>query len=146
LVVHHGKRLTENVGDEVRGSSALPAAADVTLGLYKKDGKHVLEAEGRGIEDTSMRLEFDAGKSWGYLLVGDHRRMIRDETDAGILQVVGDLGESDAAAIGQALGRTRQTVHPHLRRLVTVGRLIENRDPDQSTEDSLPLGRCRFPG
>lgn len=129
LVVHHGKRLTGNVGDDVRGSSASAAAADVILGLYKKDGKHVLEAEGRDIEDASMRLDFDADGSWGYLLVGDHRRINRDESDTEIIRAVAELGEADAKAVADALNKTRQTVHPHLRRLVVDGRLTEIRDP-----------------
>ena len=60
LVHHHGKAESSgNAGDDLRGSSAMGAAADCYLGLYKRSNGFELEAEGRDIEELSKSISRD---------------------------------------------------------------------------------------
>lgn len=49
VVAHHGKGSYADPGHDLRGSSALAAAADVNLGLYKTETGHSLRGEGRDL-------------------------------------------------------------------------------------------------
>jgi len=90
VVHHHGKTVSGDPAHDLRGSSAIGAAADVLLGLYrirrKTDGETAcdytnhdpadegapdffLKARGRDIEDVTMRLRFGAKDDWLWKVV-----------------------------------------------------------------------------
>lgn len=90
VVHHHGKTVSGDPAHDLRGSSAIGAAADVLLGLYrirrKDDGEtpcdytnhdpategtpdFFLKARGRDIEDVTFRLRFGAKEDWIWKVV-----------------------------------------------------------------------------
>jgi len=123
-VMHHGKGVRGEAGMDIRGSSAVPGAADVNIGIYREDGQHTLKAEGRDIEAQELRVEFDAGRTFAWHLVGDARELARGEAETEILETMNALGgKGDVEAITKALGKDRTTVQRHLKRMFEDGRL-----------------------
>lgn len=121
VAAHHGKMTGGNPGDDIRGSSAISAAADVNLGLYKTEDIHLLKAEGRDIEETELRIEFDAAETWAWQLLGDARQLARQEADRAIFDALEVLGEADAGMIAKETGKDRSTINTNLKRLRTSG-------------------------
>jgi hypothetical protein len=121
---HHGKGVGGDPGDDLRGSSALAAAADVNLGLYREEGAYLLRGEGRDIEEFSLRLSFDRVSTWCWQILGDAREMAQTEADESILDALRTLGEADAATVAEAVGKSRSKVGERLHRLAGGGALI----------------------
>lgn len=119
IIAHHGKMSTGDAGFDIRGSSAIPGATDVNIGLYKnEDGSCDLKAEGRDIGEVDLAIEFDAEQTWAWQCKGDARELRRDATEERITNALEDLnGEADIYEIAGALGVHRQTVHPQLERM-----------------------------
>jgi hypothetical protein len=118
---HHGKGVGGDPGDDLRGSSALAAAADVNLGMYKDDAVYTLRGEGRDIEAFSHRIQFDRRDTWAWQLVGDARDLAQQEADAAILEALGVLQEADAATVAAEVQRDRSRVADRLLRLKQAG-------------------------
>jgi len=60
LLIHHTRKLdSENVFDEISGTTGLTAGFDTMLVLKKKDNKHTLYVAGRDVPETEYHLEFD---------------------------------------------------------------------------------------
>ena len=121
VVAHHGKRSYGDPGHDLRGSSALAAAADVNLGLYKTENGHLLKGEGRDIEEFELRISFDAAYTWCWQLVGDARQSAKEENEAEVLAALETLGEADAATVGKETGKSRVAAYQALRRLAQAG-------------------------
>lgn len=123
VVAHHGKASFGDPGHDLRGSSAVAAAADVSIGLYKTESGHVLKAEGRDLEDSELRIQFDAAYTWCWQLVGDARQIAREEAEDEVLQALEALGEADANSIAKELDKHRSNVLRALKRLVLEGQV-----------------------
>lgn len=123
VAAHHGKATFGDPGDDIRGSSAVAAAADENIGLYKADATRLLKAEGRDIEPLELRIEFDAAFTWAWQLVGDARQLARDEAEAAVIDALRVLGRSDAGPIAREVDKTRQTVTETLKRLRQAGKV-----------------------
>jgi hypothetical protein len=119
LVAHHGKSSFGDSGHDIRGSSAISAAADVNLGLYKRGEGYLLTAEGRDIEEGEYRMLFE---EYRWQLVGDERSLSAQEAEDDVKRMMVILGETDAGAIARELSRHRSTVDVVLKRL-----LVDNR-------------------
>lgn len=130
VILHHGKGTSGDVGDDMRGSSAVAAAADVNLGLYRDGSTYTLKAEGRDIEEVEFRVAFDAGRTFAWHLVGDAREMARAEADAKLLEAVRELGEAGVEALAAEAGVDRTVAQRHAKRLHEEGKL-NRRQEDQ---------------
>jgi hypothetical protein len=118
---HHGKLIGGDPGDDLRGSSALAAAADVNLGLYREQSGHVLRGEGKDIDLLSLGINFDAVDTWCWQAREDQRDVARDDADRAAIEAVRGLGEADAEAVAEMIGRSRRTAADRLRRLASDG-------------------------
>ncbi len=125
VVAHHGKASYGDPGNDIRGSSAVGGAADVNIGLYKVEDStaRILKAEGRDLEETELRIIFDAAETWSWQLVGDARQIARNEADQDVLGALAVLGEADAGAVARETGKARPSVIPVLKRLAAEGKL-----------------------
>jgi RecA-family ATPase/biotin operon repressor len=125
VVVHHGKGSSGDVGDDVRGSSAVAAAADITLGLYRTEDGALLKAEGRDIEEMEMRVQFDAAQTWSWQVLGDARQMARQEAEQAIREALQN-GPLTTKGLADELGKSRQAVQQTLKRLAAEGRVVKS--------------------
>lgn len=120
FIAHHGKMSTRDPGFDIRGSSAIPGATDVNVGLYKNndDGTFELIGEGRDIEEFDIRVSLDKDITWCWRCLGDAKNAIRAETEQKIHSAIATLGgEADAAAIAVEIGTSREAVQVHLKRM-----------------------------
>jgi archaellum biogenesis ATPase FlaH/DNA-binding transcriptional ArsR family regulator len=124
MVSHHGKKLHQDVGFDIRGSSAIPGATDTNIGLYKNnDGTCSLKAEGRDIPWVELRIKFDNEETWSWQLLDDDRDIRRVEAESRILKVLERLGKASASDIAEELQISRPTAYTHLKRMRTEGRV-----------------------
>lgn len=123
MVAHHGKTSTGDAGFDIRGSSAIPGATDVNIGLYKNtDGTYELKAEGRDIGEVDLRISFDAEFDWCWQCHGDTRDIRRAEAENRIIEAIDVLkGNVEASAIASELDLNRVTVQTHLKRMRAQG-------------------------
>jgi hypothetical protein len=119
VIAHHGKHSHDDIGFDIRGSSAISGATDTNLGLYKNtDGTFDLKAEGRDIGGVDLRISFDAEVTWCWQCKGDARDVRRAEAEDRILEAIVLLGgEADATAIAKEIDIARPTVATHLKRM-----------------------------
>src|SRR5262249_16378227 len=85
LTHHHGKFSYGDPGDDLRGSSALAAAADLNLGLYRIEDRYRLRGEGRDVEPFDYAVSFDSHDTWTWKLLGDARVLAEVEADEALL-------------------------------------------------------------
>lgn len=121
---HHGKHSYGDPGDDLRGSSALAAAADLNVGIYRMEDGFRLRGEGRDIEPFDYAVTFDANASWAWKLIGDARAMASTEADQAVLFALANLGESTAGAVAVAIGKSEQKTRDRLNDLVTQKRVL----------------------
>ncbi len=125
VVAHHKKGAGGDVGDDMRGSSAVPGAADINLGLYKTDSGSVLKSEGRDIGEEELRLKFDVLARYSWQLVGDARKLAKTEAEQAVLDVLAKIEPADTAALARAMSKARQTVAATVKRMVSDGLVAE---------------------
>jgi hypothetical protein len=122
VVHHHGKIVGGDPGDDLRGSSAVAAAADVNLGLYAEEGGARLRGEGRDIQQFSLALQFDSAVTWSWQLREDpsdaHKAQAHEEADQFVLDALIALGEADADTVAEMLQRSVRKTGERLRRLL----------------------------
>lgn len=121
---HHGKFSYGDPGDDLRGSSALAAAADVNLGIYKADDSFRLRGEGRDIEPLDLAIRFDAHGTWEWQMLGDARTIASEEADSRILLALSALGEADADEVARHTEKSRQATADRLKQLAFQQRVI----------------------
>ena len=121
FIAHHGKMSTRDPGFDIRGSSAIPGATDVNIGLYKnEDGTFELIGEGRDIEEFDFRVKLDKSNDWKWKCEGDARDIRRSEVEKRMWDAIFALGDaSDAIAIAKEIGTTRENVQQQLKRMRT---------------------------
>ena len=121
-VLHHGKIATNDPGFDIRGSSAISAAADVNLGLYRSEETYTLRGEGRDVDDIEMRIALDIPTlTWN--IVGDARHIAREEVNDEVVDAIAALEEADAGTVAREIGKSRPRVQTVLKRLVKEGKL-----------------------
>jgi len=123
LVHHHGKGAFGDPGVDLRGSSALAAAADANLGLYKKRNEAVatLMVESRDLPEHDWRLEFDPVDTFCWHLLGDAREIAASENEEDTLETLMALGEGTAGDIAKEQGKARVNARRILERLAAKG-------------------------
>lgn len=121
FIAHHGKGLqmtTRDPGFDIRGSSAIPGATDVNIGLYKnEDSTFELIGEGRDIPEFDFRVSFDKEQTWAWHMEGEAVDLRRKEAEAKIIGALELLGEADASAIAKQTDTSRVAVNGHLKRM-----------------------------
>lgn len=154
IVHHHGKTVSGDPGHDLRGSSALGAAADVLLGLYRvrrtaegemneeggmldpEDGtppEFWLKGRGRDIEEFSLPITFGVHTTWRWDTAErgthDKRKHKGQDTQAAIVALLqnGELSEGEIASF---LNIDRKAVGRHLTAMVREG--ILSADPKKS--------------
>lgn len=118
LVAHHGKVTPgQSPGDDVRGSSAISAAVDVIIGLYREDEHRArLWVESRDAPESEMQLQWDeTANAWR--VIGDSRATGLRQIDDEILDKLDELGEMTAADLARELARRTETVLQSLDKL-----------------------------
>jgi hypothetical protein len=128
---HHGKLTGGDPGDDLRGSSALAAAGDVNLGLYREAAGHLIRGEGRDVGEFTLPLAFDPVNTWAWQLrenprAGAVNSQRREQADEAVLEALRSLGEATAAEVAQQLGLSRSAISQRLARLFSQG-LISSR-------------------
>lgn len=146
VVHHHGKTITGDPAHDLRGSSAIGAAADVLLGLYRvrrrKSGKEAvkgdehdpededspdfyLKARGRDIEDTTLAISFGAHADWLWSLnpAGTHDGRVTKKglTIDAVHAALTQIGAGTVAEIAAKAGVGEQTARNRLKELVESG-------------------------
>jgi hypothetical protein len=138
---HHGKGDRRGAGDDLRGSSAIGAAADTILGLYraKENEPAELEVEGRDVEGRKIPLVFgrDAERPYTWQAVSvepgaainqnERKKMTADDEAFNAVRALVKStrgGWVDADAVAQHMKKSRQKVKPRLDALVAGGALV----------------------
>lgn len=146
VVHHHGKTITGDPAHDLRGSSAIGAAADVLLGLYRvprrKDGgaakkgdgfdpeeeaspDFYLKARGRDIEDTTLPITFGAGESWLWGLnpngTHDLRKQKKATSLCAVTAALTNVGPATAAEVAAEAKISEDTARRRLDELVKDG-------------------------
>ena len=114
LVAHHRKGVLGDPGADLRGSSAISAAADMIFALIKKPPAYSLGIEGRDTGDAEYRMEFE---DYRWKLRGDARILARAEAEQQACEVLAQYGESDANFVAQQTGWSRATAMRVLKEL-----------------------------
>jgi len=120
VVHHHGKHVaTGDPGNDLRGTSALGGAADVTLGLYREESIHYLRAEGRDIVESSLRLTFDPEHTWCWHAADNQSLTAQQQADQDIILALGALGEATAGSVAEVVGKSREACRRRLLSMAT---------------------------
>ncbi len=106
LVAHHRKGVTGDVGGDLRGSSAISAAADMIMSLTRTPPAYTLSVEGRDTEDAEYRMVFE---DYRWKLRGNARVLAKAEAEMAVCEVLTRYGISDATFVGNQLGWHRTT-------------------------------------
>ena len=122
VVHHHGKTETGDPGNDLRGSSAIAAAGDVNLGLYREEGHFILRGEGRDIDPLELRLDRERDtRTWRIL--GEEEAIAREERFQRVRDALGDA-ELDVNAVASQLGIERRTASERLAEAVNAGCVV----------------------
>jgi DNA-binding transcriptional ArsR family regulator len=124
FVAHHGKAsqmaTSRDAGFDIRGSSAIPGATDVNIGLYRNDDKTFdFMVEGRDIEELELRIKFDKEITWAWQFEGEAQDVRRSAAEQQILDAMASLGgkDLDASQIADETSTSRPNVTIHLKRM-----------------------------
>jgi len=146
VVHHHGKSVHGDPAHDLRGSSAIGAAADVLLGLYRvrrrADGETAsskdehdpdnegapdfyLKARGRDIEDSTLAISFGANTDWRWSLA-EHGTHHKQKVTAvmgknGVTDVLKRMGPLTPEQIASEIKQSKRTVYRKLQDLREEG-------------------------
>lgn len=130
---HHGKLVGGNPGDDLRGSSALGAAGDVNLGLYREQGGYLIRGEGRDVGEFTIPIKFDNESTWAWQpRDGASCMAVRDETDRAIIDAIRELGAASAERVSEHLGKSPRGTADRLRKLAADGVLQAQPDGENT--------------
>jgi hypothetical protein len=124
---HHGKLLSSDPGDDLRGSSALAAAGDVNLGLYREQTGHLIRGEGRDVGEFTLPIAFDPETTWCWQArepgPSAGARAATSAADRKILEAVGALGAAACEVVAEYVGKSERTIRGKLNQFVEDGLL-----------------------
>lgn len=123
LVAHHGKKHGGDAGDDIRGSSAIGAASDANLGLYRSPTGYALHVEGRDMPETSFPLALDA-ETMRWHSATPSAPPPRPTVQEEIIAALTDLGLADAATLAAHLDRDRARLSVTLAAMAREGSLV----------------------
>jgi hypothetical protein len=122
---HHGKLIGGNPGDDLRGSSALGAAGDVNLGLYREQGGYLIRGEGRDVGEFTLPIAFDNKATWAWQprenAEAAHASAMQEAADREVIVALQTLGEATAEDVAIFVGKSPRAVATRLRRLASAG-------------------------
>jgi len=148
VVHHHGKTVSGDPAHDLRGSSAIGAAADVLLGLYRvrrnKDGEQVaadegmpdpddeerpdfyLKVRGRDIEDSTTAITFGVNEDWLWKPAphGTHNPSTigRHKRNDKVFEALCKLGRATVAQLMDETELGEKAVGSRLAELMHIGR------------------------
>jgi len=130
VVHHHGKNvLGGDPGNDLRGTSALGGAADVSLGLYREEGICYLRGEGRDLGESCLRVNFDTANTWAWQAPDDQRQTAQHQADQEIVDALAALGEATAGAVAEVVGKSRIACRKRLLSMSTRGVTLVRCEP-----------------
>ena len=117
LLVHHTRKgKSENIFDDISGSTAIAGCADCLMILEKRSGERVLHIRGRDVEEQNLALSFDP-KSFTMNVLGDAKEHFASDARKAILDALrqGPLAPKDIAKItGKNPSTTRRLLQEML--------------------------------
>jgi len=119
FLYHHGKSLYDDPVLDLRGSSAIGAAVDVILGLYRKRGQKraTLSCVGRNVLDLELAMDFD--KQTGcWQAMGEAAEVEQTENEKTILDLLGRVTEVDIDNLAEFTALTPRAVDWALKSLL----------------------------
>jgi hypothetical protein len=132
---HHGKLVGGNPGDDLRGSSALGAAGDVNLGLYREQGGYLIRGEGRDVGEFTIPIKFDNESTWAWQPrdgVAAARTAMHDESDRAIIDAIREIGAASPERVAEHLGKSTRGTADRLRKLARDGVLQAQPDGENT--------------
>jgi hypothetical protein len=121
LAIHHNRKgATGDVVADMRGSNAVTAAADLLVGLSKRDSRVTLQATGRDVPEQELALRFTPDVC-AWELLGDAREVARQEAEEAFLGLLNDVGEVDIKGAVEALKGDRTKWQKVAKRLHASG-------------------------
>jgi hypothetical protein len=148
LIDHHRKSARgsyANPVDDLLGSTAKAAVADVALGLYRnQNGEVILKATGRDIEEQELTLKWDQdGHRWDNMGPADTVRA--DSSQWRILRSIAELIELGEPATTTRLafhcGAKPGNISRDLSKLIAEGRCIKLPKQGRDQPYGLPEGK-----
>jgi hypothetical protein len=115
--------------DDILNMTGKTSIADVTMAIYKTQGKAGAELKGRGrdIEDIDLAISWDPTTCcWQYDGKADDIKL--GEAQADIIDALGELGRSQAAKVAKAIERDRGNVFRNLQKLCDMGKVKKEVD------------------
>lgn len=148
LVVHHfGKHTAGDPGEDLRGSSATPSAAELVIGIYKDTAKdrYTLKNDSKDSEDIELRMVRDP-LTLRWHVVGDERELARKETEAKISKFLAGVGKPVTCfAIAQEVGMTEQALRNHLDQMMRAGQLVQSTGTGRGNQPASVWSLCQRP-
>lgn len=142
-IFHHGKITSGDAILDLRGSSAIGAAADSIGGIYKDpNGEfYILSLEGRDVPETSLRITWDRPNTFCWFCQGDHRRLTLTDAEQETLETLKAMGEADTSSLAKAMGKGYSTIKKALERLEKKDR-VAHRITKTSTKSKKVMYRA----
>jgi DNA-binding MarR family transcriptional regulator len=119
LIIHHTrKEKTENVFDQIAGSTGITAGVDTMLVLREKNKEHLLHVTGRDVIECEYRLEFDVtGCVWRVVDKVSELKITAEREE--IYELIKNYGrQMRTGEIAEALGKTKSNVSKMLGKMV----------------------------
>jgi RecA-family ATPase len=125
LLLHHTrKEKSENVFDEISGTTGLTAGLDTMLVLKKNENKHRLYVTGRDVVENEYNLEFDESNCiWrAEKKISEAKLTVEREE---IFDLIKSFGRKmKTGEIAEALGKSKSNISKMLGKMVNAGTLI----------------------
>jgi len=119
LLLHHTrKEKTENVFDQIAGSTGLTAGVDTMLVLREKNNQHILHVTGRDVMESEYAVEFDeTGCVWRVAGKLSEVKMTAEREE--IYELIKSYGRPmRTGEISDALGKTKSNISKMLGKMV----------------------------
>ena len=124
LLLHHTrKEKSENVFDEISGTTGLTAGLDTMLVLKKSDNKHCLHVTGRDVVENEYNMEFDESNCvWRAEKKISEAKMTVEREE--IFDLIKSYGRKmRTGEIAEALGKSKSNISKMLGKMVNDGTL-----------------------
>ena len=122
LVVHHHRKGADGTlaGEDIRGSSAILAAVDGVISLYREGRANEarLSVLGRDMEENEFAVGF-TGSGWSH--IGGVEVLGQRENKRKVIETLRELGEATAQDVANKLHRSARRVKDALDEMVKDG-------------------------